>query len=113
MFKCLVDINNTYDQSFQIYLEVEFDNYDKGRWKTLQEGYIRFPSGWSERSKSAWTVATWHIKLCSKEENTWGIRLNDFIDFWGPNKKGDGLLLQPWCVSFKPELIYWTLIEAK
>lgn len=110
MFKCLVDINNTFDQSFRINLEVEFDNCEKGRWKTLEEGYIRFPSGWSERRKSAGTLATWHIVLCSYQENTWGIRLNDFMDFWGPNKEGDGLLLQPWSLLFKPELIAWKAI---
>lgn len=113
MFKCLVEINNTANQSFRINLVVPFDNYDKGSWKISEEGYIRFPSGWSERQKSSGTLATWHIKLCSKEENTWGIRLNDFMDFWGPNKDGDGLLLEPWRLSFTSGLINWKLISVK
>jgi hypothetical protein len=119
MIRCLVNIANTFDQSFRIHLEIPIDsleeslgNYGKGSWKTIQYGDIRFPSGWSEGQRSSGTLTTLHIKLCSKEENTWGIRLNDFRDFWGPNKNGDGLILQPWCVSFKPGLINWTLIEA-
>ena len=112
MFRCLVEINNSFNQSFLITLNVPFDNHEQGSWKIWSEGYIRFPSGWSERQKSEGTVSTWHIKLCSKEENTWGIRLNDFTDFWGPNKEGDGLSLEPWTLSFTPGLINWKVIQV-
>ena len=111
MFHCLVNIENTSSQSFTLKLNVSFDIQEDGNWKTEQEGNIRFNNGWSFRKKSEGTLTTCHIALYSSED-TWGIRLNDFIDFWGPNKKGDGLLLQPWAISFQPGLIYWKLIET-
>ncbi len=107
-----VDIDNTFGQSFRISLEISFNVNAAGKWKTWHNGYIRHDSGWIYHEPSSGTLTTFHL-LLHNSEDTWGIRLNDFTDFWGANDEGDGLLLQNWSLSFKPGVIYWKVIEGK
>ena len=106
----LVEIGDSAGKSFRMYVEVTMMGSGTGWWQALDKGYIRFNSGYNRQEESIGTLCTTHAVLFS-EEGTWGIRLNDFKGFWGPNKEGNGLLLSPWAITIKPDVISWILID--
>ena len=44
-------------------------------------------------------------------ENTWGIKLEYFEDFWGLNDEGKGEVLQDWVLGLDPGRISWAVVD--
>lgn len=106
----IVEIGNSSGQSFKIKFDLGFWGSSEGTWLTLDKGQIRYNSGWNRKINSHGTLTTMHVLLFNSE-NMWGIRLNDFTDYAGANDQGNGILLQPWSLVFKPDVISWILID--
>ena len=109
MGKHIVEIGNSDGQSLIMSLVVSGDP-EECSWQTLNKGCISHNRGYIKKTSSDGTLTTRHILLFSSK-NKWGIRLNDFEDFWGANDKGDGILVQPWELTFKSGVISWELVE--
>ncbi len=103
----VIRIENRKGQSFNIMIE---PNPLRGKWRTLSQGVIKYNMGFTTSESSAGTLTTYHLLLCNFD-NTWGIRLNDFGDFWGDNDGGDGVLLETWADGFKEDVIHWEFVN--
>ncbi|GEM_PF-2540972 len=90
----------------------------RGEWKALDEGFIRFRAG---KTKSRFSengdLTTQDLIILGPEgyktydsSDSFGMQLFQFLDFWGPNAKGEGILIQPWVVAMTPGRISWKSI---
>jgi hypothetical protein len=103
----VIRIENRIKQWFNILIE---PNPLRGKWRTLSQGVIKYNMGFTTSESSAGTLTTYHLLLCNFDSK-WGIRLNDFGDFWGANDGGDGILVEPWSVAFQDDVIRWEVVK--
>jgi hypothetical protein len=107
----IIEIGDEKGGSFKTSVSIStLDGASGGSWRTIDKGHIRYNSGAVEKQNSPGELAVRHLLFYSND-NTWGIRLNDFQDLWGANDEGTGLILQPWVLSFPPGRISWALVE--
>lgn len=103
----VIRIENSIKQAFNILIE---PNPLRGKWRTLTQGVIKHNLGYTTSRGSAGTLTTYHLLLCNYNDQ-WGIRLNDFGDFWGDNDAGEGVLLESWADGFKDDVIRWEYVK--
>ena len=108
MSKHIFEIGDSDGNSFRISIEIPFLRFSNGSWRTLDKGYIRYNSGPTNPTEG-FAGDDDDLLLVSKE-GTWGLRLDDYQDFWGVNEQGSGELLQGWSLNMKPGTISWTKI---
>ena len=110
MANYIVEIGDEKGNSFRISISATWVGMATGSWRTLDKGYIRYNSGATEYIKSTGTITDKHILLYSND-NTWGIRLNDFMGTWSAYDEGTGIIVQPWVLDFSYGRISWALVE--
>lgn len=111
MANYIIEIGDEKGNSFKISVSIStFDGRSSGSWRTIDKGYIRYNSGAAEKQGSPGEIAVRHLLLFSND-NTWGIRLNDFQGWLGANDEGTGIIAQPWVLSFPAGRISWALVE--
>jgi hypothetical protein len=105
----VVAITDGEDKTFTVSIRFAGYSHTSGTWRALSLGAIRHNSGILGVEKSIGTLTAFHLQLVAK--GSWGIRLNDFEDFWSVNDDGVGLLIQPWVLGLQPGRIAWSLVE--
>ena len=108
MSKHIFEIGDSDGHSFKISIELPFNRTSKGSWRTLDKGLIRYNSG-KTIPTSGYGGSDDDILLVSSE-GTWGLKLDDYQDFWGLNDEGTGEVLQRWALQIKPGKISWALV---
>ena|SRR5215203_5209555 len=82
----------------------------KGKWRTLDEGCIRYNKGRAEYTHVQGTMVNKNIILLPKDENYYGVKLDNFMGVFSANEDGEGFVVQPWVLSFVPGRITWTVL---
>ena len=76
------------------------------KWRVLDNGFIRYTEGWISGQRRAGTVFH-NDKFLLGPNNTWGIAIYDWEDFWSENDAGTGYVVQPWVLALEPGTITW------
>jgi hypothetical protein len=109
MAKYVVEIGDEGGKSFKVEINLGFMRRTKGDWKTLDKGFIRFNSGGAERNESVGELSGAHLFLLTND-NTWGIRLNDWDNFFKTNNHGTGWAEHSWVLGLRNGRISWTIV---
>jgi hypothetical protein len=109
MANCIVEIGDESGNSFKVVVSTPFNGNSIGNWRTIDNGYIRFHSGYTRNLDSLGTLSTRHVQLYSGE-NTCGLRLNDFEDLIRVNKQGTGYLYPQWSLRCRPGRLSWVVV---
>ena len=108
---CIVEIGDESGNSFKVSVSTAFMGRNRGNWRTIDKGFIRFNSGQTQVEHSNGTTSTRHVYLLSGENSEWGLRLNDFENMINVNDEGTGFVEQGWVTGLKPGRISWTLVS--
>jgi len=111
MIKRIVEIGDQKGKSFKMEIHIGGAGDAEGYWRSLDKGFIKYNSGAAEKDSMPGTFAERDLKLIDTQ-NTWGMKLYRWCDFWGVNDQGKGLLLQPWVIGMEPGAISWVLLDA-
>ena len=104
----IIRIENAIHQSFNIMYEWFPSG---GRWRTLSSGILWRNRGYTSPWYSVGDAFTYNLNLCDFEEHSWGLRLNEFGDFWGENDAGNGLLNDGGAVGIQSGVIRWEVVK--
>lgn len=112
MSKYIVEIADEEGHSFKVACSLDtLARVSGGSWRTLDKGGIRPNNGRLAVVGAQGTLTTDHLLFLEIQSDLYGIRLNDFRDFWGVNAGGTGYLAQPWALGIKPTRVTWALVE--
>jgi hypothetical protein len=86
-----------------------------GNWKTLDEGFIRYHAGKTRtRFSENGDLTTSDLIITGSEgiktfdgPDVFGMQLFEYEDIWGPNSRGEGIVIQPWVINLAPGRINW------
>lgn len=109
----IVELTDDDGRNCQVRLSIPWDtagtDTTNSTWRVLNEGFIRYRSGGCFASGGRFESLS--LRLIRAGE--YGVTLNNFTSeiLRTINSSGAGTIEQPWCLTFKPGRISWTLIE--
>ena len=104
-----IKIKDNNGNSFTVSVSIEWMGKAVGTWRTIDKGWICHDSGDATWGKSTGTLTSKHLYFHGPT-GKYGLRLNDFMDFWGYNEEGEGHLSQPWVLGAAYGRISWALV---
>jgi hypothetical protein len=84
-----------------------------GRWKALnsESGLIQFFGGSVLHENDNYKELTTNSIYLLNLEETWGIELFNYWDFWGVNDYGEGTIAQTWVKGLAAGRFTWSIID--
>jgi hypothetical protein len=89
---------------------IKLANPSNSKWRVLDEGFLKFRSGGCKIAGAEGSHFFPDLDLYLCRGDTWGLMLYEFTD-WTTivNESGTGTIVQPWCLTFVPYHITWTV----